>query len=66
MKCRYLREENDIVCAASTALYVPSVFEAEEYCFTDRHLTCSSYCIAMADGLNDPGSPELQSQVEVQ
>ena len=50
MKCRFLREDDDNVCAAGASPYAPSIFEAEEYCFTDQHLTCSSYCMAVSDG----------------
>ena len=66
MKCRFLREDDDNVCAAGSSPYAPSIFEAEEYCFTDQHLTCSSYCVALAGALIDPRGQEPQSHADAQ
>ncbi len=65
MKCRFLRAGNDIVCSAGVSPYVPSDFEAEEYCLVMRHSLCPFYCMAMTNGVFDLAGMKRQSNAAV-
>ena len=43
MKCRLLKGEENPTCTATDSVYMPSSFELEEYCRTDRHRVCPFY-----------------------
>ena len=43
MKCVYLRQWRVSACRANNELYVPSVFQLQEYCKTKWHKKCPFY-----------------------
>ena len=40
MQCPYLVGTTILSCALEKAVYIPSLFELEEYCKTSRHIKC--------------------------
>lgn len=50
MKCPFLKGEYMLSCAADKAVYVPSIFELNEYCKENRHKMCPFYCRVANDG----------------
>ncbi len=43
MKCLFLEGRNDPNCKALQQSYVPSSFELEEYCKSNKHKMCPLY-----------------------
>ena len=50
MKCPFLTGNNMLSCGAFRAVYIPSIFELNEYCRHERHAMCAFYCAVDADG----------------
>lgn len=50
MKCPYLTGNYMFSCTAAKAVYVPSIFELDEYCKESRHTMCPFYCKVGDDG----------------
>ncbi len=44
MKCAYLSGTQMLYCTVSKPIYIPSLFELEEYCTTPRHKKCPLAC----------------------
>jgi len=40
MKCAYLSGEHVLSCKADRGVYIPSLFELEEYCRTRKSIRC--------------------------
>ncbi len=40
MKCKHLKKLYIMICRAKKELYVPSVFQLEEYCMAEGHRKC--------------------------
>ncbi len=43
MKCRFLSGNYLLACRAENRIYMPSFFEIEEYCKSNRHKVCPLY-----------------------
>ncbi len=44
MECPFLTGKFMFSCTAKKEVYVPSAFEIDEYCKTDRYKICPHYC----------------------
>ncbi len=43
MKCRFLSGKYLLACRAENKVYMPSSFEIQEYCNSNRHKICPLY-----------------------
>ncbi len=50
MKCHFLTGKYMLSCMADRAVYIPSIFELDEYCKSGRHKMCPFYCEVEGDG----------------
>ena len=49
MTCPHLSESYILACKADLGVYVPSMFELDQFCQTDRHTACPFYCLISID-----------------
>jgi hypothetical protein len=52
MTCPHLSESYILSCKADLGVYVPSLFELNQFCQSDRHTVCPYYSLV------DNGPPE--------
>jgi len=48
MKCRFLIDEGALSCKAGQRPYLPSEFQAREYCIKSEHCKCPFYIDGMS------------------
>lgn len=65
MQCRFFLFRDVQFCSAGSRIYVPSPFEAKEYCTVERHRMCPFYCMHRSDGAFDLKTLELRSAADV-
>ena len=57
--CPYLTGNYILSCKADLQVYIPSVYELEEYCKSVRHTLCPSYCLIDEKKESEETHPEI-------
>ncbi len=50
MQCSFLEGKRILSCRSLGAVYIPSIFELNEYCTQDRHKKCPFFSVSAKKG----------------
>ncbi len=57
--CPYLTGNYMPSCKADLQVYIPSIYELEEYCKSVRHTLCPSYCLIDEEKKTEKARPNI-------